>query len=808
MSSDVLSSGSVAFTADCHNTNKRKGFHLNLYSGHISQRFANGNKHQDFKTFMCSDVKYISTSINGMVQLETKKSPTAPMRKKRYTFESTEKASKFKRYIEMHNQMSAVINNAFYFLSGNANEDGKISKKSLVSAFKKVDLIATDEDFKQMMNFNCKSNDGFYDFYSFFHLFWDTTVYSTRDCLEEWLFKTRTAVNKSLLKVKDELNSLLPGEEFVAMVTNSRWTIGGTEKVSLANTKIFPGSIFVTNYRIILTNARKALNDMQERHSRYRVPCFFDLISAPLASVQKVGAYTSDGSVQISVKDTRVITIYLSDSDRYESKEAVLSQTIRQLAFRSKEGSPKKLFFAYKSQASLGNLGWNYSNISQEYSRQGLCDCNEWRVIDNSAYTFVDTYPKHFVVPALLSDTELAEAANYRSKSRLPAVTYRHRRSGAVLARSAQPLVGLNNKSCHADEKLLNLYRTQGIAAREDASAEGGDVKFYILDARRMIAAALNQAAGKGTEKVSSYTNAEMIYCNIDNIHVMRTSMQMYSEVLFGESDSGSEGRETAFYSRLESSGWLHHVRQVMLAGVLAAEKLHVEGCSVLVHCSDGWDRTAQICSVAQLLLDPFYRTIDGLAVLVEKDWCSFGHKFDDRCGHGQDHSHRADERSPVFVQFLDVLFQVLSQFPASFEYNDFLLLFLADHLFSGLFGNFLGNSDKIRTSELDVQNRTNSIWSYVLANKESFANRNFAAHSSPVWPSPAMSKITVWQRYFSRWRCGGHPNCYSGLEWHDDWGNCFETKAQSARGEDTAYRFKGIAKEDFRSNQTSVIRV
>lgn len=39
------------------------------------------------------------------------------------------------------------------------------------------------------------------------------------------------------------------------------------------------------------------------------------------------------------------------------------------------------------------------------------------------------------------------------------------------------------------------------------------------------------------------------------------------------------------------------------------------EGVSVLVHCSDGWDRTAQVCSAAAVLLDPYYRTLRGFMV-------------------------------------------------------------------------------------------------------------------------------------------------------------------------------------------------
>ena len=47
-----------------------------------------------------------------------------------------------------------------------------------------------------------------------------------------------------------------------------------------------------------------------------------------------------------------------------------------------------------------------------------------------------------------------------------------------------------------------------------------------------------------------------------------------------------------------------------MRSALLVVNAVDREGRSVLVHCSDGWDRTPQIVALAELMLDPFYRTI------------------------------------------------------------------------------------------------------------------------------------------------------------------------------------------------------
>ena len=59
-----------------------------------------------------------------------------------------------------------------------------------------------------------------------------------------------------------------------------------------------------------------------------------------------------------------------------------------------------------------------------------------------------------------------------------------------------------------------------------------------------------------------------------------------------------------------------------------------------------------------------------GFQFLIEREWLSFGHQFALRCSF-----HQPDQNSPVFLQWLDCVHQLLNQFPCHFDFNESFLV-------------------------------------------------------------------------------------------------------------------------------------
>lgn len=210
----------------------------------------------------------------------------------------------------------------------------------------------------------------------------------------------------------------------------------------------------------------------------------------------------------------------------------------------------------------------------------------------------------------------------------------------------------------------------------------------------------------------------------------------------------------TAFLGALESSSWLKHIRSILDTSLFIANAVD-GGISVVVHCSDGWDRTAQVCSLAAVMLDPYYRTIKGFQALTEKDWLAFGHKFSERCGYTQTDPK---EKSPVFTQFLDATWQLMQQRSDAFEFNERFLLILHDHVQSVQYGTFVGNCEKDRV-DLRLAERTYSLWGFMTNHLNEYANPLYRPEMDEILrPNLAPQIIQFWRGMYSRFESGVHP--------------------------------------------------
>ncbi|KAL2753626.1 hypothetical protein ACRALDRAFT_1058011 [Sodiomyces alcalophilus JCM 7366] len=513
------------------------------------------------------------------------------------------------------------------------------------------------------------------------------------------------------------------------------------------------------------------------------------------------------------------------------------------------------------SKAEKAINGWGHYDPKAEFHRQGISEKlpdKGWRITwINKDYSFCDTYPAMLVVPSTISDNVLKYAKEYRSRSRIPVLTYLHPVNNCTITRSAQPLSGITRKNNIQDEKLVAASFSaapsysdsevklppppsdiDAVEAQlsdsdkfEDSFLDGTPHMFdektgkrlifgaqqrnLIVDARPTVNAIVNQVQGMGSEPMDRYPTAKKIFLNIDNIHVMRNSLNRVVEAIKDADFSPLPPN----LDLLASSSWLKHTRAVLQGASLITRQVGIYHSHVLIHCSDGWDRTSQLSALSQIMLDPYFRTIKGFINLVEKDWLSFGHMFRLRSGplshescfvvqrdamagstiqpgendgrtdafqnaianarrfFNQSRDDPADldaaaegatgtiandeatvpkMTSPVFHQFLDCVYQLLRQFPDRFEYNERFLRRLLYHLYSCQYGTFLYNSEKQR-HDAEAMQQTSSVWDYFLARKAEFTNKDY----DPVIDDhvegreriifPKLDGIRWWHQVFNR---------------------------------------------------------
>ncbi|MFH4974037.1 hypothetical protein AB6A40_000746 [Gnathostoma spinigerum] len=520
------------------------------------------------------------------------------------------------------------------------------------------------------------------------------------------------------LKVLDR-SWLLTGETIQIEESN----IGYRSPIGKVN-----GTVIITNYRL-----RFEEKDFPAKRTKC---CQFDVPLGCISKIEKIGySKISRGEdsygLELTCKDMRNIRF---THQQINHSRRPLYENLCRFVFPVTNKLP---FFATVYKPVFAWDGWELFDTVKEFHRMNVPNETWCLTKINDLYEFADTYPAILAVPsaAFAEGNEFLErVGEFRSKQRIPVLSWIDSSTQATITRSSQPMIGVSSRRSIDDERYLQMI--------VEANAHAHQLLIY--DARPQVNARANKVKGGGFE--DSYSNCRLIFLDIQNIHTVRGSLRKLKDISFPHVD------EKNWLRMFDETKWLNHIQTILDGATQIAREVKDNNSSVLVHCSDGWDRTAQLTSLAMLQLDPYYRTIDGFGVLIEKEWCSFGHKFADRVGHGED-TH--DERSPIFVQFIDCTWQMYDQFNFAFEFNPSFLITILDELYSCRFGTFLYNSEQERHQEHKVKTRTVSLWSYINHNRRRYLNplyNRYSRYIEVIRPNTRMMRLKMWKEYYFRY--------------------------------------------------------
>ncbi|NWX58623.1 MTMR9 protein, partial [Promerops cafer] len=452
------------------------------------------------------------------------------------------------------------------------------------------------------------------------------------------------------------------------------------------------------------------------------------LLHSNIDSIEKrfVGSL---GTIVIKCKDLRIIQLDIP------GMEECLNIASSIEALSTLDSVTLMYPFFYRPMFEVLEDGWSSFLLEQEFELLSSVT-NEWRLsCVNKEFSVCPSYPAVVIVPKSIDDDALRKVALFRHGGRFPVLSYYHKKNGMVMMRSSQPLTGTNGRRCKEDEKLINATLRSGR-------------RGFVIDTRPLNVAQQARAKGGGFEQEVHYPQWRRIHKYIERFNILQESFIKLVEACNDQSHNMDR-----WLSKLEASNWLTHIKELLTAACLAAQCIDREGASVLVHGSEGTDSTLQVTSLAQIILDPRCRTIRGFQALVVREWLQAGHPFQQRCAQSAYSNSKQKWEAPVFLLFLECVWQIHRQFPCSFEFGEQFLIALFEHAYASQFGTFLGNNESER-AKLKLPQKTMSLWSWVNRPEElsRFQNPLYEANSLVIWPSVAPQSLQLWEGVFLRW--------------------------------------------------------
>lgn len=411
-------------------------------------------------------------------------------------------------------------------------------------------------------------------------------------------------------------------------------------------------------------------------------------------------------AIRILCKNFRMLTFDFTENCQV-GKGKNVADALLKFAFPTRHN----LLFMYHFRESYYNVSRSIRSFQEEHdwhhelercgfsSRDGT-----WRVVQRKNLSAEDALPRCFVVPKHLSDEKyFGLSESFRCKR---AAVWVWGVGSASLLRMADVKQEILNNPISKDNLMIEHIR---------------------------LCAGLKQVPQciELTKGLPSIQDVQQSYLRLRTLCSPVSDRELMTQ-------------DEKFYAQLEKSCWLFYVSLCLkTANECAAHLLNDD--SVVLQENEGRDMSCVISSVIQVLLDPFYRTINGFQVLIQKEWIALGHPFSDRMGHVY---NKSSEKSPLFLLFLDCTWQVLQQFPEAFEFSETFLSTLWDSVFMPIFDTFQFNSEYDRQRAVTEEHLVlRSVFDW----GEMLNDRDIALFTNPLYKKPVLSEQEIEKNRMSK---------------------------------------------------------
>ncbi|XP_025077357.1 myotubularin-related protein 10-B-like isoform X3 [Pomacea canaliculata] len=470
---------------------------------------------------------------------------------------------------------------------------------------------------------------------------------------DEEVEKNATAFFENLMQP-----NLLPGEQIISHAESVlKYAPYSDRKQGMS------GNLFVTNFKVCFVTADKSSYTYKETKSRQRNKLIDDN-DTPLTCIDSIIQVFSGGKKKtlqpgsVVSPSTKYLEIHCKDFQlhvfgfKFVPKDQ--AKRIVQAILHHSCPNRSDLLFAYEfglngkfTENTLRNKFYEQSHWDAELLR---LQCNgKWRVTDvNREFHMSLNLPEYFVIPTFLTDSELTRMANQYVGERLPTWSYTCA-NGASLIRMSVLLPDSDFKTC--EEKMV-------LAVKE--ASGNRDLKIVDL-----------------TETCPSVAD-------------IRTSSIKLRALCMTDTYSEFFRQDATWLSQLDGSQWLINVGRCLKTAAEVADLL-ISKVSVALKEERAVDLSCVVSCLAQLIIDPYFRTQEGFSFLVQREWTVMGHPFQRRNHLIQ--GTPENDKGPVFLLFLDSVWQLLQQFPSRFAFSETFLTTLWDTAHLGIFDTFLFDS-------------------------------------------------------------------------------------------------------------------